>query len=400
MTDKALHNCKIVLGVTGGIAAYKSAELIRLLTKAGADVRVVLTQGGKQFITSLTLQSLSGNKVFDDIFDQETELQMSHIDLARWADMIIIAPASADCVSKLAAGLAPDLLTTICLATQAPVYLAPAMNQQMWQHSATVRNINELQTLGYQIIGPASGEQACGEVGPGRMIEPDKIVDELMLTQQKKKLKNKRFLITAGPTQEPIDPVRFITNHSSGKMGFALAKVAASLGADVTLITGPTQLTTAINIERVDVTTATQMHTAVKQYAQKCDVFISAAAVADYQSASIADQKMKKSDDNLQLHLVKTPDIISEVATLTNKPIVVGFAAETENLIEHAQQKRSKKNLDMIVANRVSDTQIGFYSDDNAVTIITKNETIDLAKQSKQKIALHLLNYIHEHFLT
>lgn len=409
------NNFNILLGITGGIAAYKSAELVRLLKKHQANVRVVLTHGGAQFITPLTLQTLSEHPVHQELFDEQAEHAMSHIELARWADLILIAPATADLLAKLATGAANDLLSTLCLATTAPICLAPAMNQQMWQHPATQRNVTQLKHDGIQFIGPDVGEQACGEFGPGRMLEPEAILAALQhtdaLTPHAKEtldgqenaepfanLENLNILITAGPTQEAIDPVRYLSNKSSGKMGYALADAAAQAGANVTLISGPTQLSANPNVHTVQVTSAEEMHQAVLNNIDQQHILISAAAVADYTLDTPASQKMKKDQDQLTLTLSKTPDILKAVSQLEQRPFVVGFAAETEDLIQHATRKLHDKKCDLIIANNVADPHIGFDSDDNAVTLITQGEQIHLAKQSKSKLAKQLLKFISKRY--
>lgn len=377
---------KILLGVTGGIAAYKSLVLLRLLMKAGHEVQVVMTDGAKEFISPLSFQALSGKPVRDALFSAEQEAGMDHIALARWADLILIAPATANTLAKLRAGLADDLLSTLCLATDRPIVVAPAMNRLMWQHSATQENLDVLKSRGVKVIAPESGEQACGEVGEGRMAEPESIVQQLTTLMNNDETSaqpesSNRFwryrpvLITAGPTQEPIDPVRFIGNRSSGKMGFALAQAAAEKGADVILIAGPVNLPTPNGVKRIDVKTADEMFKVVQDYYADAEVFISAAAVADYRIAQPSEQKLKKRDDKetLSLELVKNPDIVAWVAQQPDKPYVVGFAAETENVIEYAKQKLAKKGLDMICANEVGEGK-AFERDDNTLSLIANAE--------------------------
>lgn len=393
---KSLLQKKILLAITGGIAAYKSAELIRLLRGQGAEVRVVMTEHAQQFISPLTLQALSGHLVADNLFDPAAEAAMGHIELARWPDLIVIAPASANCIARLTYGHANDLLTTLCLASQAPIFIAPAMNQIMWQQAITQENIQRLRQRGITIMGPGIGEQACGEVGPGRMLLPTEILNIIcqQFTQDNIILKNKKILITAGPTQEALDPIRFLTNHSSGKMGYALANAAFAAGASVTLISGPTVLAKPANINCIDVVTALQMYTEVMERVAQFDIFISAAAVADYRVAEVSTQKLKKSDDNLTLKMIRNPDILQAVANLKQKPFLVGFAAETENLIDNANKKMRQKKLDMIVANKVGPDS-GFQQDQNSVIILTQaGQRVDLPLASKQDIAKNSIGLI------
>ena len=388
---------RILLGVTGGIAAYKSAELIRRLKQAGAEVRVVMTQSAEQFITTTTLQALSGNPVRTSLWDESAEAAMSHIELARWASKLVIAPASADFMARLAGGHGNDLLSTLCLATTAPVYIAPAMNQAMWANSATTENTNLLKLRGFRLLGPASGEQACGEVGEGRMLEPEAIVRAL--DEAMKNLARYTILITAGPTYEDIDPVRFIGNRSSGKMGFALADEAASQGAKVILVAGPVYLPTPIGVERIDVRSAQQMHDAVMSRVGGCNVFIAAAAVADYRPVQKSVQKIKKSEVAISLELERTSDILADVAGLSNRPnCVVGFAAETERVEEYAMGKLNKKNLDLIAANDVSNAAIGFESEHNALTVFTRTDCIQIPQGTKRQVAHALLAIIQKSF--
>lgn len=389
-----LTNKHILLGVTGGIAAYKSAELVRQLKTAGADVHVVMTQAGQEFITPLTLQALSGNPVHTTLLDTEAEAGMGHIELARWADLILVAPASADFIARLTQGQGNDLLTTLCLATEAPIAIAPAMNQAMWKDTNTQRNIKSLQNDGVAIFGPAHGEQACGDVGPGRMLEPTELARLTANQFQFDTLTGQHLVITAGPTREPIDPVRYITNHSSGKMGFALAEAAAEAGAQVTLISGPVNLATPERVTRINVTTAQEMYEAAIELAPKCDIFIASAAVADYTPTDVADQKIKKHPDSMTIELKPTIDIVASVAALENKPFTVGFAAETQNVMGYAQGKLEKKKLDMIVANDVSAEGIGFNSDDNAVIVISPQSQSELPKASKRQLARNIVDLI------
>ncbi len=390
-----LRNKRILLGISGGIAAYKSAELVRAITGAGGDVRVVMTQGAKEFITPLTLQALSGNPVHHSLLDPEAEAGMGHIELAKWADYILIAPASANCISRLAAGAADDLLTTLCLASVAPLAIAPAMNQAMWLDASTQANIEKIQSIKkVKMWGPDKGQQACGDVGPGRMIEPINLA--LMLAQQfeNKALSGKTVIITAGPTREAIDPVRYISNHSSGKMGYALATAAQEAGAHVVLISGPVQLNTPDRVERINVESAQQMLEAVEAQLPQTDIFIGAAAVADYRPADLATQKIKKNNDEMNIHLIKNPDIIANVAAKPDKPFTVGFAAETQNVLAYARGKLEKKNLDMIIANDVSNKDIGFNSDDNAIIIIDKDQEKECPQASKYQLAQQIINHI------
>ncbi|SFC18059.1 phosphopantothenoylcysteine decarboxylase / phosphopantothenate--cysteine ligase [Marinospirillum celere] len=404
-----LVNKRVLLGVSGGIAAYKTAYLARLLVKAGAEVRVVMTEGAKAFVQPLTFQALTGNPVHDRLLDDEAEAGMGHIELARWADLVFIAPASADLMARLASGMANDLLTTLCLATPAPVHLAPAMNQGMWQHPATQRNLSSLKALGYHLLAPAEGEQACGDQGPGRLPEPEELLEQIALFFQAPDQRcnaelpgrGLKITLTAGPTQEPLDPVRYLSNHSSGKMGFALAQAAAELGAKVHLIAGPVQLSTPPGVQRVDVVTAQEMLESCQQLQAQTDIFIACAAVADYRVESIADQKIKKQpgQQEMLLKLVENPDILATLATSqSSRPFCVGFAAETQAVEDYARRKLEKKNLDAIIANDVSDTRIGFGSDHNQVTFIYREKgefyqealplasKIDLSRQLLLKI--------------
>ena len=394
-----LVNKQIVLGVSGGIAAYKSAELVRRLQDAGAEVRVVMTHAAREFITPLTLQALSGNPVHGDLLDPEAEAAMGHIELARWADLVLIAPTTADLMARLAIGRGDDLLTTLVLATDARIALAPAMNQAMWRDPATQANLQTLLQRDMYIFGPAAGEQACGDIGPGRMLEPADIAQRCADCFERGVLSGRHVLITAGPTREAIDPVRYISNHSSGKMGFALAEAAAEAGARVTLVTGPVHLPTPPRVERVNVVSATEMLSACEA-ALPADLLIASAAVADYRPASSAPGKLKKNtttDDGMTLQLVRNPDILATLATHPQQRPAwcVGFAAETDNVLDYASDKLSRKNLDLIVANDVSQPGIGFNSDDNAVTLIDRSLTQQpLALASKQKLARQIIDFI------
>lgn len=385
----SLTNKRILLGVTGGIAAYKSAELIRRLGDAGAEVQVVMTAAAQEFITPLTLQALSGNPVHTDLLDPEAEAGMGHIQLARWADLVLVAPATADFIARLVQGMANDLLASICLATSAPLAIAPAMNQGMWNNTATQDNIAQLQKRSVKILGPDSGSQACGDIGMGRMLDVMDLLDatgKLFLTGA---LAGKKVVITAGPTREALDPVRYLSNHSSGKMGYALAQAAVEAGAKVTLISGPTYLPQPERLEFIAINTAEEMLAACLQQLDQCDIFIGAAAVADYRPAEVANQKIKKQDqDQLTLQLVKNPDIVATIARHTSRPaFVMGFAAETEDVITHAQSKLLKKNLDMVAANNVSSPEIGFNSDDNMISLVTATQVQDLPRASKITLA-------------
>lgn len=389
----ALQNKHVLLGVTGGIAAYKSAELIRLLQKAGASVRVVMTEAGQAFITPLTLQALSGHPVHTQLLDPAAEAGMGHIELSRWADLIIVAPASADFIAKLAAGRGDDLLTTVCLASQATIAIAPAMNQGMWHNQATQHNLQTIIARKMIVWGPAAGAQACGDVGLGRMLEPVELVELAKSCFATGSLAGRSVVITAGPTQEPLDPVRYLSNHSSGKMGYALAQAAVEAGARTVLITGPSSQPVPERVELVSVVTAEEMLAASLAAAPAADVFIAAAAVADYRPVAVAEHKIKKgSSATVTLELVKNPDIVATIAALPNKPFTVGFAAETRNLEEHAQRKLVEKNLDIIIANDVSDSRIGFNSDENAVLMLDASGALPLTQRSKTQLARDIVD--------
>lgn len=394
-----LTNRQIVLGITGGIAAYKSAELTRILKGAGADVRVVMTPAATEFITPLTLQALSGNPVHLHLLDTEAEAGMGHIELAKWADLILIAPASADFMARMTSGHGNDLLTTLCLATDAPICLAPAMNQAMWRDSTTQENARKLEERGVSLFGPASGEQACGDTGPGRMMEPLELAERAAACFDRGLLTGKTVFITAGPTREPLDPVRYISNHSSGKMGYALAEAAQDAGATVKLISGPVNLPAPERIERVSVQSADDMLTASLSGLEQCDIFIAAAAVADYRPTAISEHKIKKgSEEIMELHLVKNPDIVATVATHDHKPYTVGFAAETQDVLSYARGKLERKHLDMIIANDVSRSDIGFNSDENAVTVVTSESEQELPQASKRQLAGQLIEKIAQSY--
>ena len=384
---------RILLGVTGGIAAYKSADLVRRLRDTGAQVRVVMTDGALAFVTPLTFQAVSGNPVHTTLLDEASEAGMGHIELARWADRVLIAPATANFIARLAHGLADDLLSTICLATSAPLTLAPAMNQQMWSNAATQANCALLRERGVQLAGPASGSQACGETGPGRMMEPADLVTALALGFPRY-LEGRRVVVTAGPTYEDIDPVRYIGNRSSGKMGFAIAAAAAANGAHVSLVAGPVKLETPAGVERTDVRGACEMRDAAVRLASAADIFIAVAAVADYTPARPAAQKIKKGLPKQKLELVSTPDIVAEVAALEDGPFTIGFAAETEKLKEHAFGKLSRKRLDMIAANRVGQDDSGFESENNEILILVPDGEKNLGRGSKQQLARLLIEEV------
>jgi phosphopantothenoylcysteine decarboxylase/phosphopantothenate--cysteine ligase len=390
-----LLNKRIILGITGGIAAYKCAELTRLYKTAGADVRIVMTPAAAEFITPLTMQALSGNNVHTTLLDPEAEAGMGHIELARWADIVVIAPASADFIARMHAGMANDLLTTLCLASDAPICIAPAMNQAMWRSQSNQDNVIALVKKSVQIWGPNSGEQACGDVGPGRMLEPAAIAKLSAQMFALQALSGKTVFITAGPTREAIDPVRYISNHSSGKMGYALASAAVEAGAKVKLISGPVNLPPPDRVECFNIDSAEQMLSAVLENIDDCDIFIGCAAVADFKPAQIAAHKMKKgSDDQMTLTLVKNPDIIASVAALKNKPFTVGFAAETQNVLDYARGKLAAKNLDLIAANDVANSDIGFNSEYNALTLISSDQQHSLPQTTKTKLARQMIDYI------
>ena len=386
-----LKGRKLVLGVTGGVAAYKAAELVRLLGKAGADVHVVLTEGGARFVTAVTFQALSGNPVWTDLWDPRMGNNMAHIDLTRDADAILIAPATADVMAKLAHGLADDLLTTLCLARDCPLLVAPAMNRQMWEHPATRRNAAQLAADGVTLFGPAAGEQACGEVGLGRMLEPEELCEAVIGFFQPKLLAGRRIVMTAGPTFEPIDPVRGITNSSSGKMAYGLARACVQAGAEVVLVSGPVALPVPMGAHRVSVRSALEMREAVLAAVPGSDVFIGVAAVADYRPAAAAEHKIKKSGAELAITLTPNPDILAEVAALPNPPFCVGFAAESRNLDEYAEGKRKAKKLPMVVGNLVQD---GLGGDDNQVVLFDEAGRHPLPKAPKPEVARSIVAHL------
>jgi phosphopantothenoylcysteine decarboxylase/phosphopantothenate--cysteine ligase len=388
----------ILLGVTGGIAAYKSAELVRLLVKAGAEVRVVMTPAAAEFVQPLTYQALSGHKVYSEIFDAEADSAMDHIELARWADLIVVAPASANFIAKMLDGYADNLLLTLCLASKQAVAIAPAMNQQMYLNQATQDNIQRLRARGVKVWGPAQGEQACGDVGPGRMLEPDAIMLLIDGNFKPGRLSGKKVLITAGPTHEAIDPVRYIGNRSTGRMGYALAREALQAGAEVTLISGPVSLDSPAGVKSIPVTSALEMRDAVIGQVSGIDIFIACAAVADYRVADVAPQKLKKSGQSIQLELIPNPDIVGEVAALENKPFTMGFAAETENLEKNALEKLKRKNLDMIAANQVGSETTGFESNTNELLVLWSGGRQLLALDDKNEIAKQLIDILADHY--
>ena len=393
-----LYGKNILLGVSGGIAAYKAAALVRLLKKAGADVRVVMTQAATTFVGPLTFQALSGNPVHSRLLDEQAEAGMGHIQLARWADRILIAPASANCIARLAHGLADDLLSTLCLASAAPLLLAPAMNQQMWASAQTKRNIKQLRGLGAAILGPAVGEQACGDHGPGRMIAPETLAQALNDSFANDALAGLKVMITAGPTREAIDAVRYISNRSSGKMGFALAAAAREAGAFVTLVAGPVALSTPAGVQRVDVVSAQQMGQAVLSHVAEQDILIGSAAVADYIPSAPRSSKLKKSAGSLSIELVPSMDILREVGRMARRPFTVGFAAETEQVAAYAKAKCQRKNMDMIAANEVGGDDRGFDSDDNALNVYWQGGEQVYPLASKAQLARQLIALIAKRF--
>lgn len=394
MVSTGLAGRQVLLGVTGGIAAYKAAELVRRLGDAGAAVRVVMTEGAARFVTPLTFQALSGHPVRLSLWDEGAEAAMGHIELARWAQDIVVAPASADFLARLAHGLANDLLTTLCLASAAPVHVAPAMNQQMWANPATQANLALLRTRGVGIFGPAAGAQACGDVGSGRLLEPDELVAALAASGQPGRMSGRRVVISAGPTYEDIDPVRFLGNRSSGRMGFAVAAAAAEAGAQVTLVAGPVHLPTPTGVQRVDVRSARQMHAAVLAEATAADVYVAAAAVGDFRPLEVAAHKIKKrGDGGMTLELTQNPDILADVAALPKRPLLVGFAAETENVEAYARAKLERKRLDLIAANQVGGG-LGFEAEDNCLTVISAHDITHLPTASKRELARQLIEIV------
>ncbi len=391
-----LTNKNILLCVTGGIAAYKAAELVRLLKTSNAFVKVLMTKSAQEFITPLTMQALSGEKVHTDLLSTEAEAAMGHIELAKWCDLIVIAPCSANSLSKIAEGRGDDLLSAVCLATESKIFIAPAMNQAMWKDKRTQKNLSKSIKAGLNVIGPVSGEQACGDVGDGRMTEPTDIVSEVEKTLEKGLLTGKKVIITAGPTQEMIDPVRYISNKSSGKMGFSLAEEVKNQGALVTLISGPVNLKTPEKVKRHDVLSADEMKLKVEELIEDCDIFISAAAVSDFKPKEIYKNKIKKKENekHLNLKMDKNSDILKVISEKNLNLKTVGFAAETENLLSNAKKKLSQKKLDLIVANDVSNKDIGFDSDENEVTLITKKEQKKIKKASKKIVSKKIVEFI------
>jgi phosphopantothenoylcysteine decarboxylase/phosphopantothenate--cysteine ligase len=394
-----LHGKKVLLGVTGGIAAYKSPELVRRLRDQGADVRVVMTQGAARMVAATVFQAVSGYPVRSELWDEQAEAAMGHIELARWADYVVVAPATANVMAELAHGLAGDLLSTLCLVTTAPLVVAPAMNHSMWGHPATQANRKLLAARGVRFVGPAEGAQACGETGPGRMAEPAEIVTALaaLAATARGSLAGLEVLVTAGPTREPIDPVRFVSNRSSGKMGFAVAEAAAEAGAHVTLVAGPVALPTPPGVLRVDVESAAEMQSAALGHAGDADIYIGAAAVSDYRPEQVPEQKIKKKTDTLALNLVKCPDVLATIAALPEGPFTVGFAAETEKLEAHALEKLQKKDLDMIVANLVG-VNLGFDRDDNSAIVLWRGGREEIAQTSKTELARRIIALIAERY--
>ena len=398
----SLTNKRIVLGVTGSIAAYKSADLVRRLRESGAEVRVIMTAGGREFITPLTLQAVSGQPVHSDLLNVEAEAGMGHIELAKWADLVLIAPASADCLARLVQGRGDDLLGAVCLASNALLAVAPAMNQAMWSDAATQKNVETLRQRAVHIFGPGKGEQACGDVGAGRMLEPAELVNESMALFATGALAGLQILITAGPTREPIDPMRYISNRSSGRMGYAVAEACVEAGAKVILVSGPVCLPTPERLTRIDIETAAEMLAAVESKLGECDIFISAAAVADYRPAHRAEQKLKKSDEAISLELERTEDVLAKVAAQDVAPFTVGFAAETENIAENAQGKLQAKGLNMIAANKIGKTEsgepLGVESEDNALSVFWHGGGQDLPRAHKSQLARQLVALIGQRY--
>lgn len=397
MSEPRLTGVRVLLGVSGGIAAYKAADIVRRLGDAGAEVRVVLTANAARFVTPLTFQALSGNPVRTSLWDESAEAAMGHIELARWADEVLVAPASADIIARLAHGHADDLLTTLCLASEAPLSLAPAMNHQMWAHAATQTNLALLRERGARVFGPAAGDQACGETGPGRLLEPPEIVAALIAARGPRVLDGLNVLVSAGPTFEDLDPVRYLGNRSSGRMGFAVAAAARDAGARVTLIAGPVALATPAGVARIDVRSTADMQAAVFAAIDQADIFVSAAAVADYRPKAAATAKIKKSAEPLNVELVPNPDILAEVGALSKRPFLVGFAAETDAVEANARAKLERKQLDLIAANRVG-ANTGFEREDNALLLIWPGGQEDLGRDDKTRLARRLITRIAERY--
>jgi len=390
----------IVLGITGGIAAYKAPDLVRRLRERGGDVQIVMTASAEEFVTGTALQAVSGRPIRSNLWDKEAEAAMSHIELARWADVVLVAPATAEVMARIVSGGAPDLLTTICLATEAPIAVAPAMNHVMWNNAATQANRKVLEERGVHILGPGIGSQACGETGAGRMLEPDAIaaaVFDLGISKGEGLLTGKKVLITAGPTREPIDPVRYISNRSSGKMGYAMARAAIAQDAEVVLISGPVNLPTPVGVEVCSVLSAQEMYDATHAKVGDADIFIAAAAVADYRPTDISEQKIKKNDESMSIDLVRCPDILASIAALDPAPFTVGFAAETEKVDDYARSKLEKKKLDMIIANRVGDDR-GFDTDDNSVNVFWSDGERRFPTAQKSELARNLIELVAQRF--
>ncbi|MEL7185421.1 MAG: bifunctional phosphopantothenoylcysteine decarboxylase/phosphopantothenate--cysteine ligase CoaBC [Pseudomonadota bacterium] len=390
----------IVLGITGGIAAYKAPDLVRRLRERGADVQIVMTASAAEFVTETALQAVSGRPLRSNLWDKDAEAAMSHIELARWADVVLVAPATAEVMARIVSGAAPDLLTTICLATEAPLALAPAMNRVMWSNPATQANREVLEERGIHILGPDVGSQACGEMGAGRMLDPDTIAATVFALSRGKgdgRLEGKKVVVTAGPTREPIDPVRYITNRSSGKMGYAIARAAAAEGAEVTIISGPVSIAAPAGVDIVQIETAQQMYEQTHAVVDGADIFIAAAAVADYRPATSLEKKIKKNDEAMSIDLVRCPDVLASVAALEIAPFTVGFAAETDNVIEYARGKLEKKKLDMIVANRVG-SDCGFDRDENAATVLWSGGDRVFPETSKAQLASGIIELVAERF--
>jgi phosphopantothenoylcysteine decarboxylase / phosphopantothenate---cysteine ligase len=399
ITGMQTQTRKVLVGVTGGIAAYKTPDLVRRLLERGAEVQVVVSRGALEFVTALTFQAVSGRPVRTELWDEAAEAAMGHIELARWADDIVVAPATADFMARLAHGFADDLLSTLCVATTAPISIAPAMNREMWANAATQANVRMLRDRGVRILGPASGEQACGEVGVGRMVEPAAIAEQVMMIRRGDRvLAGMKVVVTAGPTRERIDPVRFISNRSSGKMGYAVAEAARDAGANVVIVSGPVQIAPPLGIERVEVESAEQMLNAVQKHIVGADIFIAAAAVSDYRTCEVACQKIKKTSDTMTLALARSPDVLATIARSPSPPFLVGFAAETEHVERNALAKLTGKTLDMIAANKVGDG-LGFDKDDNALTVYWPGGgKQELSLTSKAALAAQLVQLIAERF--
>jgi phosphopantothenoylcysteine decarboxylase/phosphopantothenate--cysteine ligase len=395
----SLAQRRILLGVSGGIAAYKSCELVRRLLDLGAEVQVVMTEHATHFVSPTTFQALSRRPVRVSLWDEQAEAAMGHIELARWAERILIAPASADLIGRLAHGLANDLLTTLCLASAAPLYVAPAMNQQMWAHAAVQANVDTLRRRGVHMLGPAAGDQACGDIGSGRMLEPHELREAVVASFGDATMAGLDVVVSAGPTYEDIDPVRFIGNRSSGRMGFAVAQAAAAAGANVTLVAGPVTLATPAGVaRRIDVRSAAQMHEAVLAAASRADIYIAAAAVGDYRPSAVATDKLKKRDGKgLSLQLDENPDILASLSAQNVHPFLVGFAAETRDVATYAQEKMRRKGLDMMAANKVGDG-LGFEAADNALTLYWADGTVELPRASKLELARQLIGHVGERY--